>query len=151
MALYLVQHGKNVSKTQDPEKGLSLEGREDTKRISEVAKGYHVDVRVIFHSGLKRARETSEILSDYLKPEKGIGESGGLKPLDSVEDFSEKVSPDNHMMVVGHLPFLEKLVSFLVAGDISKRVFKFQNSGIVCLDCDESGWYIKWTLMPDIK
>jgi phosphohistidine phosphatase len=54
-------------------------------------------------------------------------------------------------MVVGHLPFMEKLVSYLSAGLVDKRVYKFQNSGIVCLDRENNDWFIKWTLNPDIS
>jgi len=37
-------------------------------------------------------------------------------------------------MVVGHLPFLEWLTSFLITGRQSPVVFKLQNGGILCLD-----------------
>ncbi len=40
MALYLVQHGKSLSKDQDPQKGLSEEGAVETRRIAEVAANY---------------------------------------------------------------------------------------------------------------
>jgi phosphohistidine phosphatase len=55
-------------------------------------------------------------------------------------------------MLVGHLPFMEKLTSYLVTGNADKTVFKFQNGGIVCLEEDvaKNSWFIKWTLMPHI-
>jgi phosphohistidine phosphatase len=55
-------------------------------------------------------------------------------------------------MLVGHLPFMERLTSYLITGSIDKPVLKFQNGGIVCLDKDvDSGfWIIRWTLMPKI-
>jgi len=28
---------------------------------------------------------------------------------------------------------------------------KFQGGGIVCLDHDETGWFIRWTLTPQIE
>ncbi len=40
MAIYLVQHGKSLSKDIDPEKGLSEEGISEVQRIAEVAAGY---------------------------------------------------------------------------------------------------------------
>jgi len=46
---------------------------------------------------------------------------------------------------------MEKLVSYLTTGREEPKVIKFQNSGIVCLDQDESGWFIRWTLNPDIS
>jgi phosphohistidine phosphatase len=55
-------------------------------------------------------------------------------------------------MLVGHLPFMERMTSFLITGSTENPVFKFQNSGIVCLDQDPEtkSWFIKWTLMPNI-
>ncbi len=67
MALYLVQHGKSLSKEEDPEQGLSAEGSADVTRIAEVAKGYHVRPNRILHSGKKRARQTAEIFAKSLR------------------------------------------------------------------------------------
>lgn len=52
-----------------------------------------------------------------------------------------------------HLPFMERLTSYLITGSIEKRVFKFQNGGIVCLERDagSGGWFIKWSLVPAIE
>ena len=56
-------------------------------------------------------------------------------------------------MVVGHLPFLERLTSFLITGQQSPFVFKLQNGGILCLDQMEGSDSpaIKWALMPRVK
>jgi len=53
-------------------------------------------------------------------------------------------------MLVGHLPFMERLVSCLITGSPDKSIIKFQTGGIVCLDQIEKNgsWYIKWALMP---
>ena len=62
------------------------------------------------------------------------------------------INSKENVMLVGHLPFMEKLTSYLITGDEDKPVFRFQNSGIVCLDQDETNgfWVIKWALMPNI-
>jgi len=56
-------------------------------------------------------------------------------------------------MLVGHLPFMERLTSTLITGSDKRLVFKFQNGGIVCLDMDpdKPAWFIKWALMPKIQ
>ena len=64
MALFLVQHGKSLSKDIDPNQGLSEEGIAETQRIAEVARGYNVNVRSIKHSVKTRARTTAEIFAD---------------------------------------------------------------------------------------
>ena len=52
-------------------------------------------------------------------------------------------------MLVGHLPFMERLTGYLAAGSPERLVFKFQNGAIVCLDQASGGgaWFIKWALM----
>jgi phosphohistidine phosphatase len=152
MALFLVQHGKSLSKDQDPDQGLSQEGLADVERMAGVARGYGVRVTVIKHSGKKRARQTAEILTSALKPVKGVDEIGGLNPLDDVTAVATALETMDDIMLVGHLPFMERLTSYLVTGVVDRLVFKFQNGGIVCLDRepDSRFWFIKWTLMPKI-
>jgi phosphohistidine phosphatase len=152
MALFLVQHGKSLPKDEDPKKGLSSEGIAETNRIAEVAKAYNVLVAGITHSGKTRARQTAEIFESILKPEQGIQESSGLNPLDDVTAFADKIDSAANRMLVGHLPFMERMTSFLITGSMETPVFKFQNSGIVCLDKYPTTpfWVIKWTLMPNI-
>ena len=151
MALFLVQHGLSLSKDKDPEKGLSNAGKEDTRRIADVAKTYTISVAKIVHSGKKRAAQTGVIFQDALQPKSGIAEISGINPMDDVKAFGDTIDPAANLMVVGHLPFMEKLVSYLTAGLEDKRVYKFQNSGIVCLDREDNGWFIKWTLNPNIS
>ncbi len=151
MALFLVQHGLSLSKDKDPEKGLSNAGKEDTRRIADVAKTYTISVAKIVHSGKKRAAQTGIIFQDALQPKSGIAEISGINPMDDVKAFGDTIDPAANLMVVGHLPFMEKLVSYLTAGLEDKRIYKFQNSGIVCLDREDNGWFIKWTLNPNIS
>jgi len=133
MALYVVQHGKSLPKEQDPGKGLSSAGIEETERIAEVAKGYAVSVARMIHSGKKRALQTAEIFGAALCPGKGIDVQAGMKPLDDVRPFAERLPLDQNVMLVGHLPFLERLIGLLVCEQPDQTVFKLQNSGIVCL------------------
>ena len=153
MALFLVQHGKSLPKDKDPEKGLSDEGVLDVKRIADAAKKYGVNISCIKHSGKKRARQTADIFASALQPELGVQEISGINPLDDVPSFADNISSREDLMLVGHLPFMEKLVSFLITGSIAKPVIKFQNGGIVCLDEDPDShwWVIKWALMPELS
>jgi phosphohistidine phosphatase len=152
MALYLVQHGKSLSKDVDPDQGLSDEGIAESKRIAEVARGYRVKVSLIKQSGKKRARQTAEIFAETLHPAGGVEAVSGLKPLDDVAAVAVDLDAAANIMLVGHLPFMERMASFLVTGSADKPIFKFQNAGIVCLDHDPNtgSWIIVWTLMPNI-
>ena len=134
MALYLVQHGKSLSKDVDPQQGLSEEGRADVDRIAAVARNYGIRVAEIVHSGKQRALQTAEIFASAFDIPDKVTARSGLKPLDDVAVFAATVNTDDDLMTVGHLPFMEKLTAYLVAGDAEKTVFKFQNGGIVCLE-----------------
>jgi len=151
MSIFLVQHGLSLPKTQDPEKGLSDKGREETLKIAEVAAGYGVKISQIFHSGKKRAEQTALIMAETLCPGLGLGQMADISPMDDVTGLGNRLDPNSNHMVVGHLPYMEKLVSYLTTGREEPKVLKFQNSGIVCLDQDESGWFIRWTLNPNIS
>jgi phosphohistidine phosphatase len=152
MALFLVQHGKSLSKDKDPEQGLSEQGLSEVEQIAKVAGGYGVHVSRIIHSGKKRARQTADIFAFSLEPEEGVQESSGLKPLDDASAYADKINSEDNLMLVGHLPFMEGLTSYLITGSIDTPVFKFQNAGIVCMDKDpdKDSWVIRWALMPNI-
>ena len=151
MALYLVQHGKSLPKEVDAERGLSDEGVKDVIRVAETAQNYKVPVRSIEHSGKHRAAQTAEIFAEKLGIEK-ISSSNDLKPLDDVIGKAETIIPTANLMLVGHLPFMEKLISYLTTGSTDFTIFKFQNGGLVCLDKLENAtlWTIKWALMPHV-
>lgn len=152
MALYLVQHGKSYPTEIDPERGLSEEGRAEVERIAAVAKEHQVKIGAIVHSGKKRAQQTAEIFSNRLGPGISMTATSGMNPNDDVISFAARIETGSNLMYVGHLPFMEKLTSFLITGSVEKPVFKFQNSGIVCLDkqADTGSWIITWTLIPRI-
>lgn len=153
MAIYLVQHGKSLAKDKDPEQGLSEEGIAEVKRIAEVAKGYNIPVKSVVCSMKKRARQTAEIFASILNTETKVLEIEGIKPLDDVADFAKTIKNEDNLMVVGHLPFMQRLISFLILDSTGPAVFKVQNGGIVCLDKDpDTGrWIIRWAIMPDIR
>ena len=152
MALYLVQQGKSLSADIDAERSLSAEGTAEVERIAKTAGKYGISPSSIQHSGKKRAEQTAQIFASVLNPEKGIQQLDGISPLDDVIPVGRKLDPDENLMLVGHLPFMERLAAFLITGIAEKPVFKFQNGGILCLDKhpDTRTWVIKWALMPSI-
>ncbi len=154
MALYLVQHGLSLSKEEDPERGLSEAGIAEVSRIADQASESGVQVSGVRHSGKKRARQTAEIMAAKLLSGGEVEEISGLGPLEDVAALSDILGLDqndgNRLMLVGHLPFMEKMASYLLTGSAGKTVVKFQNGGIVCLNKDSAlgPWYLKWSLVP---
>ena len=153
MNVYLVQHGKPVSKEENPDKPLSNQGKEDVERVAAFLMKAGIKVDDIFHSGKTRARETAEIMISKLTPGKEPVEKNGLAPLDDVKEIAEEIeNGQRDLVLVGHLPHLAKLTALLITGSDSKPVVKFQQGGIVCLrhNDEEKVWTIAWMLVPEI-
>lgn len=152
MAIYLVQHGKSLPKEVDPDKGLSEEGKKEVERVASAAQKYDLNLAAIKHSGKKRAFQTAEIFASFLKPLHGIQETAGLGPLDDVSTLARSIDPQEEVMFVGHLPFMERLVSYLITGSTQRPILGFQNAGVVCLAKDPQigSWVIEWMLMPNV-
>jgi phosphohistidine phosphatase len=152
MPLFLVQHGKSLPKEQDPQRGLSDEGRAEVHQVAAEARRHGVKVDRIVHSGKRRAEQTAEIFAAALDPANGIERRDGLKPLDDVVAIADGLDADDNLMLVGHLPFMELLAAYLVAGFTDRPVIRFRNGGIVAFDQEPERrtWHIQWTLVPGI-
>lgn len=153
MSLYLVQHGQSLPKDVDPERGLSTEGIKEVKQIAALAREHEIPLVRIEHSGKRRALQTAEIFAEALKPPDGVHQRDGLNPNDDVRPIASSLRAGKNLMLVGHLPFLDRLASFLLIGGTERSLCRFQNGGIVCLDQNpETGtWFLKWTLMPKLR
>ena len=152
MRVYLMQHGKPVSKEEDPGRPLSDKGKDEVGRMSEFLWRSGVKVQEAFHSGKTRARQTAEIMVSQLNPNVKAQERAGLSPLDDVRDIASQIKDtDNDLLIAGHLPHLGKLASLLIAGDEAVPVVSFQQGGVVCLEKDEKGhWSVAWMVVPEI-
>jgi phosphohistidine phosphatase len=152
MAIYLVQHGKNLPKDQDPDQPLSGEGSEDVRLVAQAASKLSLSLVLIQHSPKTRARQTAEILAEHLSPEQGVQEREGIKALDDVTLVAEELQDSRDLMLVGHQPFMGRLATYLAAGYQEPAVVAFQNGGIVRMDRDPESWtwYLDWTLLPAV-
>ena len=150
MPLYLVRHGVAYSEAADPDRSLTEAGKATVDGMAQLAAAFNIPVSQILHSGKTRARQTADIFSKHLKPSEGVAEIKAINPYDDVTKIAPELDPVLNTMIVGHLPFLERLVSYLVTGSPDRSIIKFQMGGIVCLDRIEKHgpWHVKWALMP---
>ena len=147
MKLYLIQHGIALPEEKDPEKSLSPEGKDDTKKTAEFLKAKNIEVDAVWHSPKMRAAQTAQIIVNSILCEE-IQERDDLNPLDSVENISQEIeSLNKDLMIVGHLPFLQKLASLLLSGSEKNQFISFKNSGAVCLEYTDN-WKIVWVVTP---
>lgn len=153
MSLYLVQHAQPKKEEEDPHRPLSEKGWSDIQKVSTFAsEQLKVKVQKVLHSGKTRAQQTAETLAQHLNPPGGVAKAEGLEPLADPASWVKRLNeaPED-IMLVGHLPHLAKLSSYLLCQDETKRIVDFQMGGIVCLRRDESGlWSIQWSFIPQM-
>jgi len=149
MHIYLVQHGEAVSKEENPGRPLSEKGASDVRSIGDFLYQHaRLLVPEILHSGKLRAAETAELLARCLNAAYDVGPD--LQPNDDPGLWSAHLAArSKDVMLVGHLPHLERLASLLLCGDTNRRVVSFHNAGVVCLARDEENtWYLDWAFTP---
>jgi phosphohistidine phosphatase len=150
LEVYLVQHAEAMSKDKDPERPLTGAGREAAADVAVVAGKLGLDVQQIRHSGKTRARQTAEILAGALTPPGGVAAVNGLDPLDDVRPVADELADHTQpVMLVGHLPFMERLAGLMLTGDAGQPVVRFTKAAIVCLSRDKE-WQVSWILTPEI-
>ncbi len=150
MRLYLVQHGEAKSEAEDPERSLTNRGEEETRKISSTIKKLGIRPSRIYPSGKKRAEQTAVIIARALGMSPQLGQ--GLNPNDDIRPWVERITRETEdLMLVGHLPFMEKLASFLVCGKEGAKAVLFRYSAILCLEKKEPvRWAIAWVLKPEM-
>lgn len=150
MKLYLVQHGDALAKTVDPERPLSPEGGADVQRIAAFLEGHLDKVRIV-HSGKLRAEQTAELLAARLSTDQPVVVEG-IAPNDVIEPFVQRLDEwREDTLVVGHLPFMAKLVATLVTGTEEPVVTAYLPGSVVCVESSEGGeWQIQWMVRPEL-
>lgn len=150
MKLYLIQHGKARSKEEDHLRGLNKDG------IAETIKTAHFLARTnpapveILHSEKLRAEQTAEIFAEKLINKLGVREYEKMGPNDSPTPILEYIEKSiNDLMIIGHLPFLPKLLSQLLFHKDERCPVQFRNSGVICLEREGEDWFIQWIIHPD--
>ena len=152
MRLYLVQHGDAVSKEVDPERPLSDQGRADVERMASFLGKTGMQVSRVLHSGKKRAEQTAELLAASVGAGGGLEKTLGIAPLDPTEAFAKAIAEwTEDTMVVGHLPFMGKLVSHLLVGEEAALTVAFCPGTVVCLERGEGeSWSMDWMIRPEL-
>jgi phosphohistidine phosphatase len=149
---------------------LTPEGRAEVERVVARAAAVGVRIDAVRHSDRRRAVITAGIVADGL----GVADVAareGLRPMDPVAPVAAWLNGDPgapgsepgggaaalpaSLLVVGHLPFLGKLASLLVAGDEAAQVLAFRNAALVRLvpKKEPAGgalWSVTWVLAPEL-
>lgn len=151
MRLYLAQHGLAKPSDEDRTRPLSDQGREDVTRVAGFLSLFEKPrpARVV-HSGKLRAQQTAMMFAQAW---------GGL-PVEQSAQLAANEDPgcwlqrlareQEDLMLVGHLPHLQRLAALLVCDDANREVIHFRNGGVVCLQRHAEGWMLLWQINPTL-
>jgi phosphohistidine phosphatase len=157
MDVYLMQHGEAMPEADDPARPLNPAGRAAVDQVVAQANSAGVVLDRIVHSGKLRAEQTAQLLARLTTA--GAGEAvdsrAGLAPNDPVAPVAQwlgELAEDSSIALVGHLPFMDRLASLLVADREDAQVIRFQMGGLVKLvpKRERPGFAVAWALTPEV-
>jgi phosphohistidine phosphatase len=146
--LYLVQHGRAKAETDDPDRSLTDQGVDDVARVARHAvEQLGVRPARVVHSGKTRARQTAGIWGALANA--NVEQADALAPNDDPAIWAERLEaePDD-LIVVGHLPHLDRLANLLLTGGSDRSVIRFRPGGLVGLQRTDTGWVVSVVLPP---
>ena len=142
---FLVRHGDAVAEVDNPNRPLSVKGRQDVHRTARWALHRNFRISAIYHSGILRAFETAQLLAEVLVPPLGVHLHAGLLPEDDpVIVKAELDLMDHPIALVGHLPHLNRLAALLTSGDPERAVVEFFPAMMVGFEKQNHQWKIAW-------
>ena len=152
MQLCLVQHGAAKSEAEDPQRSLTAEGTKTVEGMAKYLSSLRLHLGRIEHSGKERGRQTAEIMAAHLRPEVNARQVAGISPNDDVGPMRERLQNESgSLMIVGHLPYLSRLLSVLLGVQQDRTLVAFQMGGVVHVERDHSGeWHLRWILAPEL-
>ena len=152
MKIYLVQHGEACAKEVDPDRPLTNQGKADIERLAAFLKRAGIQVERVIHSGKLRAAQTAERLAHAIAAGVELESCTLINPNDNPKTFDwQSGSRDRDTLVVGHLPFMARLVSHLLIEDENRLITAWQPGSIVCLQREDAGpWRVNWMIRPEL-
>ncbi|MGD8440575.1 MAG: phosphohistidine phosphatase SixA [Holophagae bacterium] len=147
----LVRHGEATSTSENPARPLTIEGRQHAERVASWLKTRDIVLDEIVHSSKLRARQTAKIFGNRLGvPPARVHETAGLEPNDDPQPMADRLESERaSVMVVGHLPYLNRLVSTLLVGGAASLQFRFIDAGAVVLAQGRGGWQVEAVIGHD--
>jgi phosphohistidine phosphatase len=150
--LFLVQHGEAMTEQEHPERPLTPRGRAEVERVAVFLAGCGLPrPSEIRHSGKRRAEETAQIFARVLSLGHGVRVMKGLAPNDDAASLARELEDEEPpLLLVGHLPLLARLATFLVAGREEPTVVRFRTGGLVALEREGARWVVAALVTPDM-
>jgi phosphohistidine phosphatase len=150
--LYIVRHGIAIEHGtpgyDEDERPLTPLGATRMKEVARGLRALKLKIDTIVTSPLPRASRTASILAGVLDLEPNLETAEVLRSGTSAESIRDWLATRNeeNLMIVGHNPSLEDLISLLVGGSLQLQLRK---GGVACLAKLPEGTYcLDWLARP---
>ncbi|MCG8508119.1 MAG: phosphohistidine phosphatase SixA [Rhodospirillales bacterium] len=153
MKIYLMQHGDAVSAEENPARPLSDKGLKDVGRQAAFLARSRVRVTRVIHSGKARALATALAMAEVIGPGREVEQAeAGLSPNSGTDQLAGAANAlDEDFLVVGHMPFMGRMVSRLLTGNEDGVSVAFTPGTVACLERGDGGkWSLNWVLRPEL-
>ena len=153
MKIYIGRHAEAEPASVDVNQGLTANGLMQADQMGQYLAELSVRPDQILHSVKARTRETAQIYAKHLdvhhvtECDTLLKEGMSISPLlDMIAVWKEDV------LLVGHLPFIAKLLNALVLGDEQLGpLYPFPLGGLVCVErVSHERWVMQWAVDPMI-
>lgn len=151
MKLILMRHGEYVTDRLNLDV-LTENGITQVTNMAAWLNTKGLAISHILHSHKNRATQTATMMAEGLDKKSLLHMHVGLNPGADLHDFAAEISSiDQNVMAVGHMPFMGRLVSYLVCHDENQMTVDFQPGTSVCLmRVGRDQWVIEWVLSPTL-
>ena len=152
MHLYLIRHAHALDGDDDAARPLSEKGRKQCRKLGRFLREARAfEAEEIWHSPLRRSRETSALLAKHVQTKGKLTAISGLLPGDPGDSIIQRLRKARRTVaVVGHEPHLSALASLLLAGKAAPQRFVFKKCAALRLDRVGDGWAVRWQISPDL-
>ncbi len=144
MFLYLAHHGDALEPAENSQRPLSARGRAQTGALAAQAAARGVRPAAIWHSGKLRARQTAEAYWRACNPLAEFTATRWAQPGDPPRLADLLAVETRDVMLVGHMPHLDRLLRRLLGGDEDRPPFPV--NGLVTVERVDEAWVERWRL-----
>jgi phosphohistidine phosphatase len=160
MELYILRHAiarvrSSAFPGGDSQRPLTVEGTEKMLRGARGMRAMELSFDLILSSPFTRAKQTAEIVAKVFGLEKKLGFSPALaadgNPKALVDELKRSHGRRKSILLVGHEPYLSRLISLLVSGSTSLPI-TLRKGGLCKLSIDALRYgrcaTLEWLLTP---
>jgi phosphohistidine phosphatase len=163
MKLYVLRHGLAAQRDghkypDDRARPLTAKGKKKAREIGAALAGMGGGCEVVLSSPLTRALQTAELVAGCLDGKRSVRVAEELAPEGDPEGLIERLKRelpgDGAVMLVGHEPYLSRLIAVLLTGRATGVRLDLKKGGLCRLEIEELRYgqcaVLEWLLTPKV-